>query len=109
MASSGWGWGPALGVFCKRSLSAQKALFPHTLVLNVDGSSGGLMAHMASVLEVCPHGCYELVLEPRGPCVPVCHERREVTLGKLALWGGSEEMGLKCLWAFRDCCASTAL
>lgn len=35
--------------------------------------------------------------------MPVCHEGREVTLGKLALWGGSEEMGLKCVLAFRGC------
>lgn len=40
------------------------------------------------------------LLWPRGPRVPVCYEGREVTLRKLALRGGSEEMGLKCLWDF---------
>lgn len=46
---------------------------------------------------------YELFLWPRGPCVPVCFEGREVTLGKLALSGGSEEMGLRCLLVFWVC------
>lgn len=41
--------------------------------------------------------------------MPVCYEGREVTLGKLVLWGGSEEMGFKCLLAFRVCCAHIAL
>lgn len=59
--------------------------------------------HMATVLRVCP------LLWPRGPHVPVCYEGREVTFRKLALWGGSEEMGLKCLWDFWVCCAHIAL
>lgn len=52
---------------------------------------------------------YELFPWPRGPCVPVCYEGREVTLGKLVLWGESEEKGLKCLLAFSVCCAHIAL
>lgn len=46
------------GTFCEGSLSVcteGSALM--LLVLNVDGIFWGLMAHKASVLEVCLHGC----------------------------------------------------
>lgn len=79
-------------------------------MLSVEGVFWGLMAYMAMCYKFVLMGIsYELFPWPRRPCVPVCYEGREVTLGKLVLWGGSEEMGLKCLLAFRVCCAHIAL
>lgn len=104
MASSGWCWGAALELYCVRAVCLSAPW------CSVRMGSSGVSWHTWQVCyKFVLMGIYELFPWPRGPCMPVCYEGREVTLGKLVLWGGSEEMGLKCLLAFRVCCAHIAL